>query len=238
MDKADRKRPPRQTAWVFVLVRTSGMRLRVTTVGMRMNMHLGRRMTVAVKMYPITPDAIEQVAAKTHKHQTNDGLEQIRSTVGHGLGHEKANTADDEKGYRVADAPDDAVPYNRSNATLAGGDTGDRCDVVGLNRVLHAYEETQGQTRYQHAETSINGSGWRGSYSIMSASDGPNLQASRIAGSLASLAARTDIVGQGSLLLGDIGKGVMYPFDDRAHEVEHQLRMFGNQRPKIFCFEL
>ncbi len=64
---------------------------------------------------------------------------------GHGLAEHDRGAGEDEQRQRMAEAPGQAVLDDIGDLAAARGNAGDRRDMVGFQRVLHAQQKTQSQ---------------------------------------------------------------------------------------------
>lgn len=79
------------------------------------------------------------------QHDTDGGFQRARDVFGNGMTEQDRGACEDEKGQGVAQTPGQPVPDDVADIGTARGDAGDRCDMIGLERVLHSEQEAKTQ---------------------------------------------------------------------------------------------
>src|SRR5436190_19030652 len=106
-------------------------------------MHGAVVMAVPVKMHAIAPQPPQHMSAETDQHQSHGGLDRPRKVFRKRLAEQYRGPGNGEQCQRMAEPPGQAVLDDVADMRAARGDAGDRRDVIGLKRVLHAQQKPQ-----------------------------------------------------------------------------------------------
>ncbi len=112
-------------------------------------------MTMGVEMHPIAPQPPEHVDSEPDHHDTNCALKRLRDMFRNCVPQEDGRPRKQRERNGVAKPPCQPVPDDVTNIGPAGSDTGDSCDVIGFQRVLHPQHETKPQNSKHTQRSSL-----------------------------------------------------------------------------------
>jgi hypothetical protein len=112
---------------------------------MRVDMYDAVAMAVLVKMHAVPPQPPQHMSAETDQHDADRRLERSRQIFGNGVAEHQRSTSEHEQRQGVAEPPGQAMLDDIADMGAARGDAGDRRDMIGLERVLHAQQKPEPQ---------------------------------------------------------------------------------------------
>ena len=118
---------------------------RLTGVRMSVEMPEPILVLVQVEVNPLFREPAEDVDPENHQHQPDGELQSRCEPLGKRTVHEQHRGAEEEEGERMTEAPEDALPYALPRARAPRRETRNRGDMVGLESMPHADEETKDQ---------------------------------------------------------------------------------------------
>lgn len=89
----------------------------------------------------------EDVRAEHQQHHADPRLERMGPAIRHRGTEPQARAADQEQRQRMAEAPAGALEQRRPHAPGARGQARDGGEVIGLERVPHAHQESRQEDR-------------------------------------------------------------------------------------------
>jgi hypothetical protein len=98
-----------------------------------------------VKMYAIAPEPPKHMRAEADQHDPHAGLDGTRKLFRDRVPQEDGDAGKNQQGDGVAEPPGEAMLDDVADFGAARRNRGDRRDMVGLERVLHAQQKTQPQ---------------------------------------------------------------------------------------------
>src|SRR3954469_17584477 len=110
-------------------------------MAMRMEMQGAIAMGVDVKMHAIAPQPPEHMRAQTDQHEADGALDRVRESFRERLTEQDRDPGEGEQRQAVPEAPSEAVLDDIPHVGAPGGDAGDRGNMIGLKRVLHAQQK-------------------------------------------------------------------------------------------------
>ena len=83
------------------------------------------------------------MSAEANQHDADGRFHRLRNTVGNRMAKQDGGAGEDGQRQRMADAPGQPVLDDIGDMGAPGGDAGYGGDMIGLQRMLHAEQETK-----------------------------------------------------------------------------------------------